>query len=618
MHRININFLFILWFAGLQVQVKATDIAIYYGPGAWLDGITAFEKFCDWKGISHARITPLQINTSGLTGNFSGIFFPGGDAYGYKLAINTNGLQNFRNLVNTGGFYIGICAGSYFACDSIEWEGAEYDYQLDLFNGWARGAIDAIAPWADYTMTDLSFNLNEPVNYYSAGSGTILYYGGPVYLPKAGQEMDTLATWNAWFNLPAMVSFTYGSGRVLFCGQHPEIEEDSDRDSTSFADELNDNGSDWPWLWTAVDWVMGRPLSHPYFWINEFHYDDSGSDDGEFVELVVPADFNDYPNLHLTLYDGLNGQPYQSFSGTEFQPGGSQDGYTFLFRDIYGLQNEPGGLALDYRSQLVQFLGYEGTFSAVSGPAAGLTCTAIDKSEDESVPENYSLQLSGNGKIYRDFIWTDPAPATKGSINSNPLHDQSLPVELLTFAAKQVARGVRLEWVTASELNNLGFILERTSPDFLMTIATYRDNQELAGQGTNSAGHTYQFLDQEIFPVPVTYRLSSVDYNGGVQILREIYFSAADPFRLDGQSPNPFNSLTHFHFYIPEAGKITLTLFDARGARIETLTNSFSESGSADVRFEASGLASGIYFYQAYFNSGLQRESVSGKMLLLR
>jgi len=49
----------------------------------------------------------------------------------------------------------------------------------------------------------------------------------------------------------------------LLVGPHPEIEEDSDRDGTNFANELNDNGSDWPFLWTSLDWLLKNPISQP-------------------------------------------------------------------------------------------------------------------------------------------------------------------------------------------------------------------------------------------------------------------------------------------------------------------------------------------------------------------
>ncbi len=265
-------------------------MAIYTdgGIGAWTEGITALEQFLKWKGLSYEEVDATLINSTPLTTQYDIICFPGGYAYYYKLAINDSGIAHIRDFVAGGGAYLGICAGAYFACDSIIWEeDGLLDYPLDLFDGIAIGAIDSIAPWDQYTMTWINLNPNHPINQFEPAGESILYYGAPYFIKHPQAQMDTIGTYQAYHDLPGMISFSFGQGRVLFLGPHAEIEEDSDRDSTTFADELNDSGSDWPFLWSAFDWLLGQPITYP---------SPSALESRTGKKLPVSFDLSVYPN----------------------------------------------------------------------------------------------------------------------------------------------------------------------------------------------------------------------------------------------------------------------------------------------------------------------------------
>jgi len=262
MYQFNI---IVIILAGLSSSIYAgVEVGIYSDYGAWEDGIRALEQFLDWKGVSHERLTAEQINTQTLTDEYVSICFPGGYALYYKLAITASGIQNIRDLVSNGGSYIGFCAGAFFACDSVNWEeDGLFDYPLDLYQGIGYGAIDAIVPWDGHTMTTINLQPLHPINTFEPASEKMLYYGGPWFKSHQGVRADTVGTYEASYNFPAIISTGYGEGRVLLIGTHPEIEEDSDRDSVTFAQELDDAGSDWPFLWSAVDWLLGRPITYP-------------------------------------------------------------------------------------------------------------------------------------------------------------------------------------------------------------------------------------------------------------------------------------------------------------------------------------------------------------------
>ncbi|MGA7721147.1 MAG: T9SS type A sorting domain-containing protein [Ignavibacteriaceae bacterium] len=62
--------------------------------------------------------------------------------------------------------------------------------------------------------------------------------------------------------------------------------------------------------------------------------------------------------------------------------------------------------------------------------------------------------------------------------------------------------------------------------------------------------------------------------------------------------PNPFNPTTMIQYQIPSNGMVTLKVFDVLGREIKTLVSEYKQQGTYTVSFDASKLASGIYFYQ--------------------
>jgi predicted extracellular nuclease len=151
--------------------------------------------------------------------------------------------------------------------------------------------------------------------------------------------------------------------------------------------------------------------------INEIHYDNTGADTDEAVEIAGPAGV-DLTGWSLVLYNGNGGAVYAtiSLSGSIADQGG---GFGVVVVDTPGLQNgAPDGLALVDNGAVIQFLSYEGSFTAVDGPAAGTTSTDIAVAEPGDTPVGFSLQLAGTGAVYQDFTWSSAAANTFGAFNT--------------------------------------------------------------------------------------------------------------------------------------------------------------------------------------------------------
>ena len=69
-------------------------------------------------------------------------------------------------------------------------------------------------------------------------------------------------------------------------------------------------------------------------------------------------------------------------------------------------------------------------------------------------------------------------------------------------------------------------------------------------------------------------------------------------FTLAQNYPNPFNPTTTITFAMPTSANVKLNVFDMAGRHVKTLVNGYVNAGSYDVNFDASNLASGVYFYR--------------------
>jgi hypothetical protein len=69
-------------------------------------------------------------------------------------------------------------------------------------------------------------------------------------------------------------------------------------------------------------------------------------------------------------------------------------------------------------------------------------------------------------------------------------------------------------------------------------------------------------------------------------------------YALDQNFPNPFNPNTTIRYELPREAHVTLSVFDILGREVSVLVNEGMVAGSHEIRFDASGLSSGVYLYQ--------------------
>lgn len=174
---------------------------------------------------------------------------------------------------------------------------------------------------------------------------------------------------------------------------------------------------------------------------------------------------------------------------------------------------------------------------------------------------------------------------------------QPVPVELTSFTANATTDGVVLNWTTASELNNHGFEVERSSDgnDFF-TIAFIK------GAGTTTEGRNYSYTDDVNYKGGETffYRLKQVDLDGRIQYssIVEVEFDVPKDFVLHQNYPNPFNPSTVIKYAVPKTSLVKINVYDLTGQEVASLVNEVKEAGTYELKFDARSLASGVYLYK--------------------
>ncbi len=188
---------------------------------------------------------------------------------------------------------------------------------------------------------------------------------------------------------------------------------------------------------------------------------------------------------------------------------------------------------------------------------------------------------------------------------------QIVPVEFTSFTANLFGNDVRLNWSTASEINNSGFMVERKT-----TESSWQAMGFISGKGNSTEINNYSYNDREVTPGKYTYRLKQIDYDGTFKLSNEISIEVlqVNTFSLLQNYPNPFNPSTSIKYRIPTDEFVTLKVYDVLGREVATLMNDKQGRGEYNVNFNASKLSSGIYYYT--ITAGNYTETK--KMMLLK
>ncbi len=236
------------------------------------------------------------------------------------------------------------------------------------------------------------------------------------------------------------------------------------------------------------------------------------------------------------------------------------------------------------------------------------------------------VAISGDGFIYASGYFNSTAYFDNTTITSAGGADmfvcklvstpKVVPVELVSFKGLAESGKVILSWSTATETNNSGFALERSSDNSAFAKIGF-----VKGNGTTTERTDYSFIDENISASKYYYRLKQIDFDGTFKYssIVEVSLNAPGRFNLYQNYPNPFNPATSIAFDLPVASQVSIKIYNCLGKEIDILSNKDFLAGRSEVKFDASGFASGVYFYkvEAFGNDGSSFSSIR-KMIIMK
>ena len=219
---------------------------------------------------------------------------------------------------------------------------------------------------------------------------------------------------------------------------------------------------------------------------------------------------------------------------------------------------------------------------------------------------------SGSAKIRS--LWVDVTNFGSLSLDVN----SPMPVELMSFTASVGSNEVKLNWNTATEMQNYGFEVKRTSAGLSMR---WEKIGFVKGSGNSNSVKGYSFTDKSGVKGKYSYRLKQVDTDGSFKYSEpvEVEVSTMPQNYTISNYPNPFNPTTIIQFEIPQATHVNLTIYNVVGERVATLVDQDMEAGVYQRTFSTNGingqLSSGIYLYRLSTDNGI---SITKKMILAK
>ena len=178
--------------------------------------------------------------------------------------------------------------------------------------------------------------------------------------------------------------------------------------------------------------------------------------------------------------------------------------------------------------------------------------------------------LAGNPNVAFRFVFKSDGSVNSAGVAIDDFQitgpgNSPLPVELLSFKGVAKENYNQLNWITASEINNSGFEIERSASGFDWEKIGF-----LKGAGNSSTTKIYSYEDKNLGADLYYYRLKQIDFNGKFEYTKTISIvqKNINTLQVEKLFPNPFSSSITIEFTEQVADELQIILYDLNGKQV--------------------------------------------------
>ena len=233
----------------------------------------------------------------------------------------------------------------------------------------------------------------------------------------------------------------------------------------------------------------------------------------------------------------------------------------------------------------------------------GESFVAPNQGDDQLLDSDVDVTTGATGVFF-----VGPADSLQG-VNGG-LRLESLPVELVAFSGywDPQQSAIELSWVTASEINNDFFEVERVFD----IDGEWADIAQVDGNGTTTALQVYGHTDQDVVASGTYYyRLKQVDFDGGYEYSDVIEISVLLNKDTDLKAyPNPAQDQTILDIIVSRSDRAEVSITDFVGREVRRVTTHDVQIGHNPIELDLSSLPPGPYLIKVEMGSSIQHEMI--------